>query len=222
MRHSYALLVGTLRRTGVRLVRPARQGVTRNAGGEARGGLPEGASEQQTNAPRISCPSRLSLFPARQGGPGASGVRHRKGRIPGVDSVHGSFDQQSETVMKLRTLVQASAAAVIALILTGCAAQPYDYTNYRQHPPRSIVVLPPLNESTAVEATYGYLSTVTRPIAEQGYYVFPVAVVDQFLKENGLPVPVRCIRHRSRKSVRCSAPTRSCSSPWRSMEPSSR
>jgi len=89
--------------------------------------------------------------------------------------------------MKLRTLVQASAAAVIALILTGCAAQPYDYTNYRQHPPRSIVVLPPLNESTAVEATYGYLSTVTRPIAEQGYYVFPVAVVDQFLKENGLP-----------------------------------
>src|SRR5437773_7513847 len=125
MRHSYALLVGTLRRTGVRLVRPARQGVTRNAGGEARGGLPEGASEQQTNAPRISCPSRLSLFPARQGGPGASGVRHRKGRIPGVDSVHGSFDQQSETVMKLRTFVQASAAAVIALILTGCAAQPY-------------------------------------------------------------------------------------------------
>ena len=77
--------------------------------------------------------------------------------------------------MKLRTFVQASAAAVIALILTGCAAQPYDYTNYRQHPPRSIVVLPPLNESTAVEATYGYLSTVTRPIAEQGYYVFPVA-----------------------------------------------
>jgi hypothetical protein len=38
-----------------------------------------------------------------------------------------------------------------------------------------------------VEATYGYLSTVTFPLAELGYYVFPVAVVDQFLKENGLP-----------------------------------
>jgi hypothetical protein len=65
--------------------------------------------------------------------------------------------------------------------------KPYDYTNFRAHPPRSILVLPPLNDSTAVEGTYGYLTTVTRPVAERGYYVFPVAVVDQFMKENGLP-----------------------------------
>ena len=38
-----------------------------------------------------------------------------------------------------------------------------------------------------MEGTYGYLSTVTQPIAERGYYVFPVAIVDQFLKENGMP-----------------------------------
>jgi hypothetical protein len=75
-----------------------------------------------------------------------------------------------------------------ALVLAGCqTVKPYDYTNFRAHPPRSILVLPPLNESTAVEGTYGYLTTVTRPVAERGYYVFPVAVVDQFMKENGLP-----------------------------------
>jgi hypothetical protein len=85
--------------------------------------------------------------------------------------------------MKLARLV----FAVIAVSLAGCATKSYDYTNYRQHPPRSIVVLPPLNESTDVAGTYGYLSTVTYPLAEQGYYVFPVAEVDQFLKENGLP-----------------------------------
>jgi len=74
------------------------------------------------------------------------------------------------------------------MMIVGCANQPpYDYTNYREHPPRSILVLPPLNESTAVEGTYGYLSTVSMPLAEMGYYVFPVAVVDQFLKENGMP-----------------------------------
>jgi len=74
------------------------------------------------------------------------------------------------------------------LLLTGCqTVKPYDYTNFRAHPPRSILVLPPLNESTAVEGTYGYLTTVTRPVAERGYYVFPVAVVDQFMKQNGLP-----------------------------------
>lgn len=76
----------------------------------------------------------------------------------------------------------------LVLVLGGCATQqPYDYSNYRAHPPRSILVLPPLNESTAVEGTYSYLSTVTQPLAELGYYVFPVAVIDQYLKANGMP-----------------------------------
>lgn len=75
-----------------------------------------------------------------------------------------------------------------AAFFTGCVnVPPYDYANYRAHPPRSILVIPPLNESTAVQGTYSYLSTVSRPVAELGYYVFPVAVVDQFLKENGMP-----------------------------------
>lgn len=81
-------------------------------------------------------------------------------------------------------------AALCGLTLAGCATRkPYDYTNYRAHPPRSILVLPPLNESTDIRGTYGYLSTVTKPIAELGYYVYPVVVVDHFLKENGLPTP---------------------------------
>jgi hypothetical protein len=74
------------------------------------------------------------------------------------------------------------------LLLSGCqTVKPYDYTNFRAHQPRSILVVPPLNESTELGGTYGYLSTVSRPIAERGYYVFPVAVVDQFLKDNGMP-----------------------------------
>jgi hypothetical protein len=81
-------------------------------------------------------------------------------------------------------------AALCGLTLAGCATRkPYDYTNYRAYPPRSILVLPPLNESTDIRGTYGYLSTVTKPIAELGYYVYPVVVVDHFLKENGLPTP---------------------------------
>jgi len=85
--------------------------------------------------------------------------------------------------------VGARLAALALLVLPGgCqTAKPYDYTNFRAHPPRSILVIPPLNESTTLEGTYSYLSTVSRPIAERGYYVFPVAVVDQFLKDNGLP-----------------------------------
>jgi hypothetical protein len=87
--------------------------------------------------------------------------------------------------MKTRCLVPVLLLSVI--VFTGCVTKPYDYTNYRAHPPRSLLVLPPINESTDTRGTYGYLSTVTRPLAEMGYYVYPVAVVDQYMKANGLP-----------------------------------
>jgi hypothetical protein len=83
----------------------------------------------------------------------------------------------------------ALSAALCGLTLAGCAAKSYDYTNYRAYPPRSILVLPPVNESTDIRGTYGYLSTVTRPIAELGYYIYPVVVVDHFFKDNGMPTP---------------------------------
>ena len=47
----------------------------------------------------------------------------------------------------------------------GCAGiPPHDYSAYLDHMPRSILVLPPVNESTAVMAPYIYLATVTRPL----------------------------------------------------------
>lgn len=79
-------------------------------------------------------------------------------------------------------------AIAAASLLGGCVEmKPHDYSALRAHKPRSILVLPPLNESTDVMGGYSVLSTVTAPLAEQGYYVYPVAVVDQYLKENGLP-----------------------------------
>ena len=73
------------------------------------------------------------------------------------------------------------------LLLGGCVApQQFDYSSYKRLNPKSILVLPPLNNTTDIAATYGVLSTVTAPIAEAGYYVYPVAVVAQTFKENGL------------------------------------
>jgi hypothetical protein len=91
--------------------------------------------------------------------------------------------------MKTRFFILAAFTFALAGLLTGCATKPsaYDYTNFNAHPPVSILVLPPLNESTDVRGTYGFLSTVSRPLAEMGYYVYPVEVVDNFMKENGLP-----------------------------------
>jgi hypothetical protein len=76
-------------------------------------------------------------------------------------------------------------------ILSGCASQKktFDYSAFRESNPRSIVILPPLNHSPDVRATYSFYTTVTMPVAEAGYYVFPIALVDQTFKENGLPTP---------------------------------
>lgn len=76
------------------------------------------------------------------------------------------------------------------ILATGCATQaPYDYSAFRESKPRSILVLPPLNQSPDVRAPYSMMATVTAPLAESGYYVFPVALVDQTFRENGMTNP---------------------------------
>lgn len=81
-------------------------------------------------------------------------------------------------------------APLLATALAACSATPpYDYGPYLEHMPAAILVLPPLNESPDVTAPYGFLARITRPLAERGYYVFPVAVVDELMRENGLPTP---------------------------------
>jgi hypothetical protein len=84
--------------------------------------------------------------------------------------------------------VPAALALALSVTAFGCVTPP-DYSAFRDRPPRSILVLPPVNESVAVDATYSWLTTATAPIAETGYYVFPVAMVDAFMQDNGLPSP---------------------------------
>ena len=79
---------------------------------------------------------------------------------------------------------------VLLCFFCSCTTTPdKDYTTFRRLQPKSILVLPPINNDFDERASYGYLSTVSSPLAEHGYYVFPVAVIDHFLKENGLPIP---------------------------------
>lgn len=78
--------------------------------------------------------------------------------------------------------------AGLALVFTACShTVPKDYTAFRNSQPRSLLVLPPVNQSTEVIAGYSFLTTVTRPLAELGYYVVPVGLVDRYMKENGMP-----------------------------------
>lgn len=78
---------------------------------------------------------------------------------------------------------------LVLMLVAACSTTPYDYSAFEKSKPKSIVIIPPNNNSTEVNAPYIYLSTLSRPLAEKGYYVFPVSVIDHFLKENGLPTP---------------------------------
>ena len=79
-------------------------------------------------------------------------------------------------------------AAVAALSLGGCATPPpaRDYTAFLQARPASVLVLPPLNETPEVLATPSVLSQLSVPLAESGFYVLPVSLVDETLKANGI------------------------------------
>ena len=52
--------------------------------------------------------------------------------------------------------------------------------------PLSILVLPPLNSSTAVAAKEYYLTTVAEPLALSGYYVMPIEIISQIMKDEGI------------------------------------
>lgn len=78
-------------------------------------------------------------------------------------------------------------AIVFALILSACETLPKtDYANFYDHHPRSILVLPPFNKTTGVEAPIVFNTTVSKAFAERGYYVFPIRVAQDILTDLGL------------------------------------
>lgn len=88
----------------------------------------------------------------------------------------------------VRHLVALCLGGAAVLLLQGCAtpSKPYDYTAYKEAKPASILVLPPVNGTPEVQATPSVMAQLTQPLAESGYYVLPVSLVDETLKSNGM------------------------------------
>lgn len=76
----------------------------------------------------------------------------------------------------------------VVFTLSACVSMPpaHDYTAFKAASPESIIVLPPLNNTPEVIAPYSVMTQLATPIAESGYYVFPVAIVNQTFANNGL------------------------------------
>jgi hypothetical protein len=89
----------------------------------------------------------------------------------------------------MRLLIALSALLIIA----GCATTkaPTDLSAFRAAAPRSILVVPVVNQSLEIDAANYMLTTMTVPLAEKGFYVFPVNTVKVVLEQEGFYEPER-------------------------------
>lgn len=85
---------------------------------------------------------------------------------------------------RLMKLLFSTLAVVLA---TGCAVAPKtDLSAFKAAAPRSILVVPAVNRSLDVDAANYVLSTLAMPLAEKGFYVFPVNTTKVILEQEGL------------------------------------
>lgn len=89
-------------------------------------------------------------------------------------------------MQRILKLAACLAPLVLAVGCAGTKQAPYDYTAFKAAKPRSILVLPPVNNSPEVNAGNSVYAQVTYPLAEAGYYVLPVALVNETFKQNGM------------------------------------
>ncbi len=84
-------------------------------------------------------------------------------------------------------IIKVCATVICATLLFGCVQHtPKDLTKFRGQDPHSILVVPVVNKSVEVTAADYFLSTISMPLGEKGYYVFPVNLVKRVLEDEGL------------------------------------
>ncbi|MDD5168673.1 MAG: DUF799 family lipoprotein [Syntrophales bacterium] len=91
---------------------------------------------------------------------------------------------------KKKLCILLSLAVLLCISLNACA--PAMVTKGDKFPlmyeetPASILILPPMNESTAAEAKDYYATTIQEPLSFWGYYVFPYEITTEILKMEGI------------------------------------
>ena len=90
----------------------------------------------------------------------------------------------------MHPMIRSSAFLLLGALLAlgGCTPTlaPKDYADFRAEAPRSILIVPVTNKSTQADAADDFLATLPIPLAERGYYVFPVHMVKRTMEDDGL------------------------------------
>ena len=97
--------------------------------------------------------------------------------------------------MKLKQfMISCGLALAMGSGVSGCATKtstPRPPSPFEEAGVRSLLVVPVVNNSLDVDAPKYMLSTLTIPLAERGYYVFPVNTVKVLLEQEGFYEPAQ-------------------------------
>jgi hypothetical protein len=81
-------------------------------------------------------------------------------------------------------------SVVLVLVFTGCGpayiTKGSAFPKMYEEQPRSLLILPPMNDSTDAQAKDYYMTTTEMPFALMGYYVFPTEMVGDIMKQEGV------------------------------------
>ena len=89
-----------------------------------------------------------------------------------------------------KKLVTYFALTILILTFTGCGpayiTKGVAFPKMYDQQPKSLLILPPMNESTDAEAKDYYMTTTEMPFALMGYYTFPTEMVSDIMKQEGI------------------------------------
>ncbi len=81
--------------------------------------------------------------------------------------------------------------AATSFFLSGCVSPTYvtkanEFPGMYTEKPRSLLIMPPINLSTAADAKDYYATTIEMPVALHGFYIFPYTLTAEVLKQQGI------------------------------------
>jgi hypothetical protein len=81
--------------------------------------------------------------------------------------------------------------SIALLVISGCAVnnripKGEVYPEMYREMPKTVMVLPAVNHSTAADAPHLYSSTIAQPLANSGFYVLSTEITQKFLDNEGL------------------------------------
>ena len=89
-----------------------------------------------------------------------------------------------------KNIINIVVLTILTFIFTGCGpaytTKGLEFPKMYDEKPRSILILPPMNESTDSEAKDYYMTTTEVPFSLMGYYTFPVEMVSDIMKQEGV------------------------------------